>query len=165
MPKQSAGLLVYRRRNGGVEVFLVHPGGPFWQNKDQGAWSIPKGEFAPGEDPLEAAKREFHEETGFTIDGHFTALRPVKQPGGKVVHAFLVEGDFDPSTLRSNTFMLEWPRGSGKVRKVPEVDRAEWFTIDEAREKILPGQRALLDAVEQQILDRELAINGDIGGL
>ncbi len=104
MPKQSAGLLIYRRRDGELEVFLVHPGGPFWKNKDQGAWSIPKGEFAPDDDPLEAARREFHEETGFTASGPFHAVQPLKQPSGKVVHAWLVEGDFDPALVRSNTF-------------------------------------------------------------
>lgn len=149
MPKQSAGLLIYRRRNGRLEVFLVHPGGPFWQNKDLGAWSIPKGEFADGDDPLEAAKREFHEETGFTAQGPFHAVPPLKQPSGKVVHAWIVVGDFDPKQLRSNTFELEWPRGSGKLREVPEVDKAEWFALDVAREKILPGQRGFVDSLEE----------------
>jgi predicted NUDIX family NTP pyrophosphohydrolase len=152
MAKQSAGLLVYRRRNSGAEVLLVHPGGPFWQNKDRGAWSIPKGEFSLHEDPLEVARREFHEETGFTADGSFVAIQPLKQPGGKTVHAWLVEGDFDPAQVRSNTFSIEWPRGSGKVCEFPEVDRAGWFTIAEAREKILPGQRAFLDALEAALL-------------
>jgi predicted NUDIX family NTP pyrophosphohydrolase len=151
MPKHSAGLLVYRRRGDAVEVLLVHPGGPFWQGKDQGAWSIPKGEFAPQEDPLIAARREFQEETGFTIDGPFTPVPPVKQPGGKIVHAFLVEGDFDPAALRSNTFQMEWPRNSGKILEVSEVDRAAWFSIFEASDRILPGQRPLLDALEQHI--------------
>lgn len=154
MPKQSAGLLIYRRREVGVEVFLVHPGGPFWQHKDHGAWSIPKGEFSAGEDPLEVAKREFHEETGFEAHGEFLPMKPLKQPSGKVVHAWLVEGDFDPREVRSNTFQLEWPRGSGKVSEVPEVDRAEWFTLDEARTRILRGQLALLDALEKSLLDR-----------
>jgi predicted NUDIX family NTP pyrophosphohydrolase len=145
MRKQSAGLLIYRRRNGVVEVFLVHPGGPFWRNKDQGAWSIPKGEFASDDDPLEAAKREFYEETAFTASGEFTPLHPLKQPSGKIVHAWLVEGDFDPARLRSNMFKLEWPRNSNNFIDVPEVDRADWFTLEIAREKILPGQRAFLD--------------------
>jgi predicted NUDIX family NTP pyrophosphohydrolase len=152
MPKQSAGLLIYRRRHGRLEVFLVHPGGPFWQKKDQGAWSIPKGEFAAGEDPLEAAKREFHEETGFTATGEFTPLEPLKQPSGKVVHAWLVEGDFDPALLRSNTFKLEWPRNSKKFIDVPEVDRADWFALEIAREKILPGQRPFLDQLQSQAI-------------
>jgi predicted NUDIX family NTP pyrophosphohydrolase len=145
MPKQSAGLLVYRRRCGALEVFLVHPGGPFWRNKDLGAWSIPKGLFAQSEDPLEAARREFQEETGFLAEGRFLPLQPLKQPSGKIVHAWVVEDDFDPAQLRSNTFQLQWPPKSGKLVEVPEVDRAEWFTLDVAREKILPGQRGFLD--------------------
>ena len=152
MAKQSAGLLVYRRRNSGVEVLLVHPGGPFWQNTDRGAWSIPKGEFFPHEEPLDVARREFQEETGFTADGKFVAIQPLKQSSGKTVHAWLVEGDFDPAQVRSNTFSIEWPRGSGQVREFPEVDRAGWFTIVEAREKILPGQRAFLDALEAALV-------------
>jgi predicted NUDIX family NTP pyrophosphohydrolase len=148
MPKQSAGLLIYRRRNGELEVFLVHPGGPFWRNKDQGAWSIPKGEFAAGDDPLETANREFHEETSLTVSGPFHAVQPLKQPSGKIVHAWLVEGDFDPSEVRSNTFKLEWPRNSKKFIDVPEVDRAEWFPLEIAREKILLGQRPFLDQLE-----------------
>jgi predicted NUDIX family NTP pyrophosphohydrolase len=148
MPKQSAGLLIFRRRNGQLEVFLVHPGGPFWKNKDQGAWSIPKGEFAPDDDPLEAARREFHEETGFTVEGHFLPVQPIEQPSGKVVHAWLVEGDFDPAEVRSNTFKLEWPRNSKKFIDVPEIDRADWFSMLLARQKILPGQLAFLDQLE-----------------
>jgi predicted NUDIX family NTP pyrophosphohydrolase len=150
MPKQSAGLLVYRRRNDALEVLLVHPGGPFWQHKDQGAWSIPKGEFTGDDDPLEAAKREFHEETGFTATGEFTPLKPLKQPSGKTVHAWLVEGEFDSALVRSNTFKLEWPRNSGKFIDVPEVDRAEWFSLEIASAKILSGQRALLDQLKSQ---------------
>jgi predicted NUDIX family NTP pyrophosphohydrolase len=149
MPKQSAGLLVYRRSNGELKVFLVHPGGPFWKNKDQGAWSIPKGEITPADDALEAAKREFHEETGFTVEGPFSAIQPLKQPSGKIVHAWIAEGDFDPSLLRSNTFKLEWPRNSKKFIDVPEVDRGAWFTLEVAREKILPGQRPFLDELER----------------
>ena len=147
MAKHSAGLLVYRRRKDGVEVFLVHPGGPFWQNKDHGTWSIPKGEFSPGDDPLQAAKREFHEETGFTIDGNAVALPPLKQPGGKVVHAWLVEADLDADAVRSNAFALEWPPRSGKRCEFPEIDRAAWFPLDAAREKILPGQLPFLGAL------------------
>jgi predicted NUDIX family NTP pyrophosphohydrolase len=149
MPKQSAGLLIYRRHNGELEVFLVHPGGPFWRNKDQGAWSIPKGEFAPDDDPLEAAKREFQEETGFTADGPFHSLQSLKQPNGKIVRAWLAEGDLDPSQVRSNTFKLEWPRNSKKFIDVPEVDRAGWFTLEAAREKILSGQCPFLDELER----------------
>jgi predicted NUDIX family NTP pyrophosphohydrolase len=149
MPKQSAGLLIYRQRGGAPEIFLVHPGGPFWARKDAGAWSIPKGEFEPGDDPLATARREFPEETGFTIDGPFTALAPVKQPGGKIVHAFAVAGDCDPSAIRSNLFTLEWPPRSGRRQEFPEVDRAGWFDLGAAREKILKGQLPLLDKLEQ----------------
>ena len=151
MRRTSAGLLVYRRRNETVEVFLVHPGGPFWQNKDAGAWSVPKGEYQPEEDPLEAAKREFQEETGFTIEGAFHELQPVKQPGGKTVQAWTVEGDFDATKVRSNTFVMEWPRGSGKFDRFPEVDRADWFALEAAREKILAGQAPLLKQLEHLI--------------
>src|SRR5262245_11944541 len=119
--KLSAGILVYRRGTDAIEVFLVHPGGPFWAKKDVGAWSIPKGEIAAGEDPLEAAKREFREETGLSIDGSFVALEPVKQRGGKTVHAWAVQGDVDPAQLRSNTFSMEWPPRSGQQREFPEV--------------------------------------------
>ncbi len=146
--KQSAGILLYRRRAGGREVLLVHPGGPFWQKKDLGAWSIPKGEFAPGEDPLAAAQRELHEETGLELLGPFTPLSPVRQPGGKMVHAWAVEGDFDPSLLRSNTFTLEWPPRSGRHQEFPEVDRAAWFDLEEARRRINRGQASLLDQLE-----------------
>jgi predicted NUDIX family NTP pyrophosphohydrolase len=152
MPKQSAGLLVYRRRAERLEVFLVHPGGPFWQNKDEGAWSIPKGEFSQDEPPLEAAKREFCEETGFTIDGPFMPLRPIKQRGGKTVHAWVVEADFDSDQVKGNTFSLEWPRGSGKFKEFPEVDRAGWFTVEAAKEKILESQRPLLDEAQSLLV-------------
>src|SRR5512141_1466539 len=137
--KTSAGLLLYRYR-GDIEVFLVHPGGPFWAKKDNGAWSIPKGEFEEGESPLNAAKREFQEETGLPAEGDFVELQPVKQPSGKVVYAFAVEGDCDPASVRSNSFTMEWPQGSGRVREFPEVDRADWFTVLEARDKLLKGQ-------------------------
>ena len=153
MPRTSAGLLVYRRRDETVEVFLVHPGGPFWKNKDAGAWSIPKGEYPPEEPPLEAAKREFREETGFTIDGPFHELQSVKQPGGKIVHVWAAEGDFDATQVRSNTFAMEWPRGSGKFRQFPEVDRADWFTFEQARGKILAGQAPLLTQLENLIAE------------
>jgi predicted NUDIX family NTP pyrophosphohydrolase len=135
---------MYRRAAGVLEVLLVHPGGPFWAKKDAGSWSIPKGEF-DAEDALSAARREFAEETGTAVDAPATPLQPVEQPSGKVVHAFAVEGDFDPATLCSNTFELEWPRGSGRKRQVPEVDRAGWFTLAEARTKILAGQQPILD--------------------
>jgi predicted NUDIX family NTP pyrophosphohydrolase len=148
MPKQSAGLLVYRKHDRGIEVFLVHPGGPFWNNKDAGAWSIPKGEFAPGEDPLEVAQREFQEETGHTIDGTFTPLEPIKQRSGKTVFAWAIEADIDASQLKSNTFLMEWPAGSGQMQEFPEVDRAEWFTPEAAREKINAGQIGLINQVQ-----------------
>jgi predicted NUDIX family NTP pyrophosphohydrolase len=147
MPKISAGLLMYRRRAGGVEVLLVHPGGPFWRNKDAGAWTIPKGEPAVGEELLEAAKREFEEETGFAPSGHFTPLPPVKQKGGKVIHAWAIEGDLDPAQIRSNTFEMEWPPRSGRRAAFPEIDRAGFFSLDQARLKMNSGQVALLDAL------------------
>jgi predicted NUDIX family NTP pyrophosphohydrolase len=144
MPKQSAGVLAYRQTAGRVEFLLVHPGGPFWRNKDEGAWSIPKGEFADGEDPLQVARREFEEETGLAIDGTFLPLGTVKQRSGKVVHAWLIEADVDASNLRSNTFSIEWPPKSGKMQEFPEVDRAEWFDIVAAARKINPAQHDLL---------------------
>ncbi len=147
MAKVSAGLLMYRRGKGRLEVFLVHPGGPFWAKKDAGAWSIPKGEYAEGEEPLAAAQREFAEETGFAAQGNFVELGGVKQPGGKVVQAWAFEGDCDPAELKSNLFEMEWPPRSGRQASFPEVDRAGWFSMAEAREKILKGQVALLDAL------------------
>jgi predicted NUDIX family NTP pyrophosphohydrolase len=147
MPRRSAGILLYRRRNGCVEVMLAHPGGPFWANKDDGVWSIPKGEYGAGEDPLAAARREFAEETGAQAAGEAVALGSFRQPSGKIVDAWAVEGDFDPATLKSNTFMLEWPPRSGGKREVPEVDRAAWFTPGEAHRKLLKGQRPILEAL------------------
>jgi predicted NUDIX family NTP pyrophosphohydrolase len=145
MPAQtSPGLLMYRGAGEGIEVFLVHPGGPFWAKKDEGAWSIPKGIPNPGEDSLAAAKREFHEETGFTPEGDFRPLGAFKQPGGKIVHAWAFEGDCDPSKLASNLFEMEWPPKSGKRARFPEIDRAGWFGPSEASIKILPGQRPIL---------------------
>jgi predicted NUDIX family NTP pyrophosphohydrolase len=142
--KTSAGLLLYRRR-GVLEVFLVHPGGPFWAKKDAGAWSLPKGEFVEGDDPLAAAKREFTEETGFPIDGEFRRLDPLKQRSGKVIHAWAIEADCDASQVRSNLFSLEWPPKSGQIQKFPEVDRAGWFSIPEARKQIIAGQVGFID--------------------
>ena len=150
-PKKSAGVLLYRHLADDVQVFLVHPGGPFWAKKDDGAWSIPKGEFAEGEDALEAAKREFREETGFEIDDRLEALESVRQPGGKIVHAWSVEHDIDASAMRSNTFSLEWPPRSGKIQEFPEVDRGAWFELAAARRKILKGQVSLLEQLEQKI--------------
>ena len=140
----SAGILMYRGTGEGLEVFLVHPGGPFWAKKDEGAWSIPKGLTDTGEDLLAAAKREFHEETGFTAEGDFTPLGAFKQPGGKIVHAWMVEGDCDPSKLVSNLFEMEWPPKSGRRARFPEVDRAAWFVPREAQIKILRGQQPIL---------------------
>lgn len=150
MPKESAGILWYRRRGEGLEVLLVHPGGPYWAKKDDGAWSIPKGELDAGEEPLAAAQREFEEETGLRISevrssGDFLALGSIRQPGGKVVHAWAAAGDCDPETIRSNTFSIEWPPRSGMRQDFPEVDRAAWLGLDDARRKILRGQAELLD--------------------
>lgn len=147
MAKESAGLLLYRRRDGALEVFLAHPGGPFWKNKDAGAWTIPKGEIEPGEDALAAAIREFGEETGATLAGNFRALAPIRQPGGKRVRAWAIEGDLDPATLVSNDFEMEWPPRSGKRARFPEVDSGAWFALDDARSRINKGQAALLDAL------------------
>jgi len=150
--KNTAGLLLYRRR-GELEVFLVHPGGPFWSKKDLGAWSLPKGQIDEGEDPLQTAKREFTEETGFPIDGDFRPLDPVKQSGGKVVHAWAIEADCDPAQLRSNLFSMEWPPKSGKMQEFPEVDRGAWFHIPEARKRILPAQ---IGFIEQLVALRDI---------
>jgi predicted NUDIX family NTP pyrophosphohydrolase len=138
---------MYRRREGRLEVLLVHPGGPFWAGKDAGAWTIPKGEVAEGEDELGTARREFTEETGFEAEGPFHALGAVKQKAGKVVHAWACEGDVDPAAARSNTFRVEWPPRSGAWRTFPEVDRAEYFPLDEARRRMNPAQAAFLDAL------------------
>lgn len=154
MAKQSAGIVLFRRRDGQLQVFLVHPGGPFWARKDTGAWSIPKGEFED-EEPLIAAVREFREETGFELTtGDVRALGSARQSGGKVVHAFAVEGDLDPAALSSNTFTMEWPPRSGREQEFPEVDRGGWFTLNEARTKLHKGQIALierLEAIENEI--------------
>jgi len=143
--KQSAGLLLYRRRNDRLQVLLVHPGGPFWKKKDAGAWSIPKGEFDADEDGLAAAIRETREETGSLFTGNFIPLSPIKQKNGKTVYAWVLETDFDTATLVSNTFPLEWPPKSGKTIDVPEVDRAGWFNLNEAKEKINSAQWALIE--------------------
>lgn len=147
MPVTSAGLLLYRRAGQALQVLLVHPGGPFWQRKDLGAWTIPKGEVDDGEELLAAARREFQEETGFTVEGPAEPLGHVRLTSGKVIHAFAVEGDLDAARIRSNTFELEWPRGSGQRRIYPEVDRAAWFDLGEAQRRILPAQSSLLDAL------------------
>lgn len=143
--------MMYRNRAGSLEVLLVHPGGPFWRNKDQGAWTIPKGEYESTEHPLDAARREFQEETGVTPAPPFIELTPVKQKGGKLVRAWAFEGDCDPTTIESNTFTMEWPRGSGRSQSFPEVDRAEFFAPDEARNKINPAQIALIDELVEKL--------------
>ena len=153
--KQSAGIVLYRYRDSRVEIILVHPGGPFWNNKDSGAWSIPKGEFEPGEDPLKAARREFHEETGFAVDGSFVLLTPVRQAGGKVVHAWAVKGDCEAESIKSNSFILEWPPRSGQRKTFSEVDRAEWFTFDKAREMLVKAQAGFIDQLEEIFEDAE----------
>ena len=149
MAKISAGILMYRKRNGELQVFLVHPGGPLWAKKDQGAWSIPKGEIGPGEDPLSAAQREFEEETGVKISGRFIPLSSVKLKSGKVVQAWAVEGDCDPEVITSNTFLMEWPPKSGRQQEFPEIDRAAWFGTGEAKEKINKGQIPFLEELER----------------
>jgi predicted NUDIX family NTP pyrophosphohydrolase len=151
MAKKSAGLLLFRKVDDSVEVFLVHPGGPFWAKKDDGAWSIPKGEIAEGEDALQAAKREFREETGCEVKGTFEALKPVRQAGGKIVYAWIVEGDIDSSAIRSNNFSMEWPPGSKKIREFPEVDRGGWYELAMARNKILPSQSPFLDELLKKL--------------
>ena len=151
MPRVSAGLLMFRRRGGALEVLLVHPGGPFWTNRDLGAWTIPKGERAEGEDELATARREFEEETGLRAEGPFRPLGQIRQKGGKIVHAWAFEGDCDPAAVRSNTCRVQWPPGSGRWQEVPEVDRAEWFSPLEARRRINPAQAALVDALESAL--------------
>ncbi len=145
MMKQSAGILLFRNAGQALEVLLVHPGGPFWKNKDAGAWSIPKGEFAEQEAPLAAATREFEEETGINIHGHFIELTPVKQKGGKIVYAWALNKDLDAASIKSNSFEMEWPPRSGKTQRFPEVDRALWCSIPEARQKILASQLPLIE--------------------
>ena len=149
MPKRSAGILLYRRHPR-LEVFLVHSGGPFWAKKDLGAWSIPKGEYVEGQEPLAAARREFAEETGQPVSGRFVELGTIRQPGGKLVSAWAVEGDFDPAILVSNTCAIEWPPRSRKMIEIPEVDRGAWFTLSEARRRILAAQRPFLGTLESQ---------------
>jgi predicted NUDIX family NTP pyrophosphohydrolase len=149
--KLSAGIVLYRRRGQGIEVLLVHPGGPFWAKKDEGAWSIPKGEYLEGGDPLTVAKLEFYEETGTEVSGPCVALTPAKQPSGKIITAWAVEGDLDPTAFRSNTFSMEWPPKSGQVQSFPEVDRVLWCDLALARKKLLIGQRVLLDELDQLV--------------
>jgi predicted NUDIX family NTP pyrophosphohydrolase len=156
MPRLSAGLLLYRVVDGSVEVLIGHPGGPFWAKKDDGAWSIPKGEYTDGEDPWAAARREFEEELGKPPpDGPRIDFPPLKQPSGKIITAFAVRGDLDLEGTVSNTFTLEWPKGSGNVREYPEIDRADWFCVPAARSKLLKGQRPLLDRLVDVLANAE----------
>jgi predicted NUDIX family NTP pyrophosphohydrolase len=154
VPKRSAGLLLYRCAGGAPEVLLVHPGGPFWAKKDEGAWSIPKGLYDDGEEPLAAARREFEEETGCVPSGEAAALGSFRQPGGKIIDAFAVEGDFDLAGFRSNVFEMEWPPKSGKVQQFPEADRAGWFGQVEAERKLLKGQVPILEALYRHLRSR-----------
>jgi predicted NUDIX family NTP pyrophosphohydrolase len=153
MPKarRSAGILMYRRGAAGLEVLHVHPGGPFWKNRDLGAWTIPKGEHDDSEEALDAARREFAEETGFTASGDFVPLAPVRQKAGKLVRAWALEGDCDADAVRSNAFSMEWPPRSGRMAEFPEVDRAAWFPTEEARRRILPAQVPLIDELESRL--------------
>jgi predicted NUDIX family NTP pyrophosphohydrolase len=163
LKKQSVGILLFRRRGGNVEVFLVHPGGPFWAKKDEGAWSIPKGLVEEGEGLLEAAKREFREETGHEVDGEFTYLGEVRLASGKIVHAWALEKDLDPNMIVSNKFSMEWPKGSGILQEFPEVDRAGWFTLEEARRKMHPAQAEFLDRLVRLIGGGERTGRGQTG--
>lgn len=152
MPKTSAGLLMYRFRDARLEVLLVHPGGPFWQNKDDGAWSIPKGEYAAAEDPFEVAKREFEEETGYEAQGDdFIALSPLRQPSRKIIAAWAFEGDCDAGAITSNLFTMEWPPRSGRQAQFPEVDRAGWFPVPVAKTKLLRGQVGFIEQLCQKL--------------
>lgn len=151
MAARSAGILMYRRQGDALQVLLVHPGGPFWRGKDRGAWSIPKGEYEPGEAPEVAARREFAEELGVTPNGELQPLGEIRQAGGKRVLAFAIEGDLDVAAIRSNQFELEWPPRSGRIQSFPEVDRAGWFALPLAHEKIIAGQRPLLDLLGKSV--------------
>ena len=151
MPKESAGILLYRKRLFRLEVLLVHPGGPFWARKDIGSWSVPKGEYPADEEPRLAAVREFREETGYTPSGKFIQLASIRQKGHKTVHCWAVEGNFEPDELVSNTFEMEWPPRSGKRKEFPEVDKAAWFSIPEAKKKINERQVSFLEELEQVV--------------
>ncbi len=151
MKKLSARILLYRKKGAEIEFFLVHPGGPFWAKKDEGAWCLPGGEHEADEEPLDAAKREFREETSFDIDGDFIALTPIKQKSGKVISTFAVEGDCDPDKMVSNTCFIDWPPRSGKKMEIPECDRGGWFTYEEAKRKISPGQLGFIDELLEKL--------------
>ena len=161
MRKTSAGILLYRRRAGRLEVLLVHPSGPFWARKDLGSWSIAKGEYEEGEDPFQAALREFFEETGHQPAGPFLPLMGRRQPSGKLIDVWAAESDFDPSGMVSNTFDMEWPKGSGRLQEFPEVDRAEWFDISEAERRLIPGQRGFLDELYEKLTGARLQVLGE----
>lgn len=150
-PRVAAGIVLYRRADKDIEIFLIHMGGPFWAKKDEGAWSFPKGEYADGEEPLAAARREFHEETSFEIAGDFVALEPIKQRSGKVLRLWAVEGDCDASAIRSNTFSMEWPPKSGRRQEFPEADRAAWFSRADAKRKLVAGQTGFVDQLTQRL--------------
>ena len=158
MSLHSGGILLFRFRDGKLEVLLVHPGGPFWIRKDEGAWSMPKGLFEEQESPLDAAKREFKEETGFVADGAFIELGELKQPSRKIVHAWALEMDLDETNVVSNKFSLEWPKRSGVIREYPEIDRAYWFDIDQARKKIQKGQMGFIDRL-REVLDQRREVD------
>jgi predicted NUDIX family NTP pyrophosphohydrolase len=157
MPKQAAGILLYRGTESSLEIFLIHPGGPYWAKKDDGAWSIPKGEHLDNEDALNAAKREFQEETGFPIEGQFYPLGSIKQSSGKVVRAWACEGNLDASAIQSNMFRLEWPPRSGKFQDFPEADRGDWFSVSQARKKILKIQLPFLENLERLLREKSNA--------
>ncbi len=156
--KQSAGILLYQIHKKSLQVLLVHPGGPFWAKKDGGAWTIPKGEFEENEEPLTAAKREFEEETGQTINGSFIPLKSLKQKSGKLIHAWAAEGIMDVTHLKSNTFEMPWPPKSGKIQSFPEVDKAQWFNTEEAHKKIIPGQAGFITELEIILTQKGLTI-------
>ena len=151
MASKSAGILLYRIKDKVLEVLLVHPGGPFWKNKDAGSWSIPKGEFDESEKPFDAALREMREEVGLELKGNFIELTPVKQKSGKLVYAWALGHDFDPSEIKSNTFEIEWPPKSGKKKEFPEIDRAEWYDVKTASKKIIAAQIGLLDELRKKL--------------
>jgi predicted NUDIX family NTP pyrophosphohydrolase len=151
VPKMSAGILMFRKRGAALEVLPVHPGGPFWKNKDAGVWSIPKGEYAEDEEPLVAAKRELFEETGIEARGDLVPLGQIQQSSGKIVSGWAMEGDCSPEEIRSNTLAMEWPPKSGRMQQFPEIDRAEWFGVAEAKERMVKAQTAFLDRLVEQI--------------
>jgi len=156
MGKKSAGLLVFRIHQNNLQIFLMHPGGPFFAKKDLGAWSIPKGEIGDNEKEAEAAKREFEEETGMQVQGNLISLKPIKQKSGKTVIAWAIEQDIEVSKIKSNLFEMEWPPKSGKYQQFPEMDRAEWFSVSDAKEKIISGQNGLIEELEEILTNRSI---------